>query len=49
VRAGDLVALHGGACQVSATLTLEHAPIARREEGFDPDMIVRLDPPVALT
>jgi hypothetical protein len=48
VRAGNLVALRGGDCLVTATLTLEGAPIARRQHSFDPELLVGLDPPVAL-
>jgi hypothetical protein len=48
VRAGDLVALRGGDCLVTATLTLEDGLIARRQHRFDPELIVRLDPPVVL-
>jgi hypothetical protein len=47
VRAGDLVALRGGDCLVTATMTLEGALIARRQHRVDPELIVRLDPPTA--
>jgi hypothetical protein len=48
VRDGDLVALRGGSCLATVTLCLEGARLARRQQGFDPGLVVRLPAPVPL-
>lgn len=48
VRGGDLVALYGGDCLVTATLTLEGAQLAHRERTVDLRLMVPLRRPVAL-
>jgi hypothetical protein len=48
VRGADLVALYGGDCLVTATLTLEGAQLAHREQTFDRRVVVPLRHPVAL-
>jgi hypothetical protein len=48
VRAGELTALRGGDCLGTATLTLEGAPLARRQHGVDLRLVVRLRPPAPL-
>ncbi len=48
VSRGDLVAVQGGACTVTATLTLEGAQLAQRQGHLDPALIVRLQPGMPL-
>ena len=48
VREGCLVGLRGGDCLVSATLDLDSARLVSREHRVDPELVVTLDPPVAL-
>lgn len=49
VRSGSLVALRGGDVVLKATVLLYGETIAQRQARLDPELIVRLDPPVALT
>jgi hypothetical protein len=48
VRDGDLVALRGGDCQITATLTLDEATLAQRQGHMDAAVVVPVDPPVPL-
>lgn len=48
VRHGDLVALRGGDCLVTAVLTLEGGRLAERQHRFDAELLVELHRPVAL-
>jgi hypothetical protein len=48
VRAGDLVALRGGRCQVAGTLSLEGARLVERDRGFDLGLLVSLPRPIPL-
>ena len=48
VCGGDLVALHGGDCNLSATLTLEGAQLAHRERPVDLRVVLPLRHPIAL-
>ena len=48
VRMGELVALQGGDCLATATLTLEGARLAERQRHFDPALVVSLHPGVVL-
>jgi hypothetical protein len=48
VRGGDLVALYGGDCLITATLTLEGARLAHREQTVDLRLFVPLRQPFAL-
>lgn len=48
VRGGDLVALRGGDCRLSARLTLEGAQLARKEHPVDLRLLVPLARPIAL-
>jgi hypothetical protein len=42
VRSGDLVALRGGACQVSGTLSLEGVKLAARRQNLDAGLLIPL-------
>ena len=48
LRLGDLVALRGGECTITATLTLEGATLARQQRRMDAALVVSLDPPVPM-
>lgn len=48
VRLGDLVALRGGDCLVTATLALQGERLAERQGHVDLALLVQLDPPVPL-
>jgi hypothetical protein len=48
VRRGELVALRGGDCAITATLTLEGATLAQRQGRMDAALVVSLDRPIAL-
>jgi hypothetical protein len=48
VRSGELVALHGGHCLVTATLSLEGAPLAQRQRRVELHALVPLSHPIAL-
>jgi hypothetical protein len=48
VAGGDLVALSGGACLVTGTLTLEGAVLAQRQRSLDPRFVVALQRPIQL-
>lgn len=48
VRSGDLVALRGGTCEVTGTLTLEGAKLADRKGRFDSGILVPLPRPIPL-
>jgi hypothetical protein len=48
VSLGDLVALRGGDCVVTATLTLEGAQLAQRQGHLELASAVRLQPPIPL-
>lgn len=49
LRAGSLVALRGGDVVFKATVLLYGETIAQRQDRIDPELIVRLDPPVVLS
>ena len=48
VRGGDLVALRGGDCLLTARLTLEGAQLAHKERPVDLSVVVPLTSPIAL-
>jgi len=48
VKAGDLIALQGGECMLTATLSLEKARLAQHHENLDLARKVRLSPPISL-
>lgn len=48
VRDGQLCTLLGGECLVSATLELQGARLAERQQRIEPSVLVRLDPPRSL-
>jgi hypothetical protein len=48
VRRGELVALRGGDCAITATLTLEGATLAQRQRRMDAALVVSLDRPIPL-
>jgi hypothetical protein len=48
VRRGDLVALRGGECLITATLTLEGQTLAQRHARTHLALLVPLDPPASL-
>ena len=48
VKAGDLIALQGGECLVTATLSLADARLAQHREKLDLAQKIRLTPPIAL-
>jgi hypothetical protein len=48
VRRGELVALRGGDCAITATLTLEGATLAQRQGRMDAALVVSLDRPIPL-
>jgi hypothetical protein len=48
VRAGDLVALEAGECQVTVTLDVEGARLAERKAALDPRLVLPLGVPVPL-
>jgi hypothetical protein len=45
VRAGTLVALRGGECVVTATLSLDGVHLAKKDRTVDLELMVRLHPP----
>jgi len=48
LRLGDLVALRGGECTITATLTFEGATLARQQRRMDAALVVSLDSPVPM-
>ena len=48
VKLGNLVALRGGECRITVTLSVEGEQLAHRQGHLDPALLVRLNPPVAL-
>ncbi len=48
VRLGTLVALRGGACTITATLTVDRATVAHQRRRMDVALVVPLDPPLPL-
>lgn len=48
LRSGSLVALRGGDVVLKATVVLYRETIAQRQGRLEPELIVRLDPPVVL-
>lgn len=48
LREGSLVALRGGDILLTATLLLYDESIMQRQHRMDPELVVRLDPPVVL-
>jgi hypothetical protein len=48
VRLGDLVALRGGECTITASLALHGQTLVQRQERTQPAVVLPLDPPVSL-
>jgi hypothetical protein len=48
VRSGELVALRGGECVLTATLSLEGGQLAQQQRRIDLPVVVRLRPAIAL-